>query len=438
MDSKRKERLKGMPQKEMPQKFSAFKRQTEIYIAGLSGRRPKIPIDWDELQRRAEKKMTNTAFSFFVGGAGHGSTIRRNRQAFEKWRIVPRMLRNVSNRDCGTTLLGEKLPSPFLLAPIGVLELASPQGDLQVARAAEQEQIPYIFSNQASVAMELSARAMPNTAKWFQLYWSKSNELVASFVRRAENCGCSAIVITLDTTMLGWRTRDLDLGHLPFMKGQGLAQYTSDPVFQRMIDEPLGAEAPPAPPLSLALIANLWHLFRKHPGSLWSNLRGGRALKSVRQFITTYFRPSLTWSDLAFVRERTKLPILLKGILHPEDARLAIEYGMDGLIVSNHGGRQVDGALSSLEALPSITEAVKGQIPILLDSGIRGGADIFKALALGAKAVCIGRPYAYALAIRGEEGVRELIRNYKADFDLTMGLAGCREVSEINRNCLAL
>jgi lactate 2-monooxygenase len=284
--------------------------------------------------------------------------------------------------------------------------------------------------------MEQTARAMGDAPRWFQLYWSTSNELVASLVSRAENCGCSAIVLTLDTTMLGWRVRDLDLAYLPFLRGRGIAQYTSDPVFLEALQETLRQSPPQGGRITLAAIGSLWELAGSYPGSRVGNLRSGLARAAVRRFVETYSRPSLSWDDLAFLRERTRLPILLKGILHPADAVAAIEHGMDGIVVSNHGGRQVDGAIGTMDALPGIVEAVAGRVPVLLDSGVRSGADVFRALALGASAVGLGRPYVWGLAAGGEEGVREVIRNLRADFDLTMGLAGCASVQEIGRESI--
>jgi lactate 2-monooxygenase len=378
------------------------------------------------------------AFAYVAGGAGTGATIRANREGFDRWRIVPRMLRDVSGRDTGIELFGRRLPSPFLLSPVGVLEMAHEDADLAVARAAAAEGVPMVFSNQASRPMEACAAALGDGPRWFQLYWSTSNDLVESFVRRAEACGCEAIVVTLDTTLLGWRTHDLDLAYLPFLRGKGIAQYTSDPVFRRIVaTEPatLGADEQPKP--TPAALRTLVQLTRAYPDRFVSGLRSGHARAAVQTFTRIYSRPSLSWDDLPFLRERTKLPIVLKGILHPDDAARAVDEGMDGIVVSNHGGRQVDGATSTIEALPGIARAVDGRVPIVLDSGVRGGADAFKALALGATAVGIGRPYAYALAIAGEAGVRELLQNLKADFDLTLGLSGCRSVAEIGPEALA-
>jgi lactate 2-monooxygenase len=413
-------------------------RQTRIYRAGVSGRRPRVPTDATKLEARAEKAMDREAFAYVAGGAGTGATMRANRAGFDRWRIVPRMLRDVSGRDTGVELLGRRLESPFLLSPVGVLEMMHADADLAVARAARAEGVPMILSNQASRPMEAVARELGDSPRWFQLYWSTSDELVESLVRRAEACGCEAIVVTLDTTLLGWRTHDLDLAYLPFLRGKGIAQYTSDPVFRRIIaTDPvtLGPDEQPRP--TPAALRTLVQLTRAYPDRFASALRSGHARAAVQTFVRIYSRPSLTWENLPFLRERTRLPILLKGILHPDDGARAVDEGMDGIIVSNHGGRQVDGAIATIDALPGVAAAVGGRIPIILDSGVRGGADAFKALALGATAVGIGRPYAYGLAIAGAAGVREVLQNVKADFDLTLGLSGHTSVAELGPEALA-
>lgn len=412
---------------------SGLLRQTQIYLEGVSGRRPRVPIDARRLEAAAERRMRPKAFAYVAAGAGHEHTVTANRAAFDNWRIVPRMLRDVGQRDTSVELFGRRFPTPFLLAPIGVLELAHREADVAVARAARDTGTPMILSNQASRPMEHVAQELGDTPRWSQLYWSKSNELVESLVGRAERCGSEAIVVTLDTTMLGWRTRDLELAYLPFLRGKGIAQYTSDPVFTR-----LAAEPGPTPPVeqqpkpSLAALGTLIALTRAYPDGFVPTLRSGIGRAAVQRFIEIYSRPTLTWEQLGFLRERTSLPILLKGILHPDDAIRAIDAGMDGIVVSNHGGRQVDGSIATLEALPGVINAVGGRIPVLMDSGIRGGADIFKALALGASAVLVGRPYVYGLALAGRAGVREVIQNLAADFELTMGLAGCRTIAEID------
>jgi lactate 2-monooxygenase len=289
-----------------------------------------------------------------------------------------------------------------------------------------------IFSNQASVPMERTAQALGDSPRWFQLYWGTSNDLVANFVRRAEGCGCSAIVVTLDTTMLGWRTHDLDLAFLPFLRGQGIAQYTSDPVFRaEAAKHPASPTA--SPRVGPALIGALFDLFA---ASRRAGMSFGEMRRAVAHFTATYSRPSLQWSDLALLRSMTKLPIVLKGVQHPDDARRAIDEGIDGIVVSNHGGRQIDGAIGSLDALAVVSDAVGTRLPILFDSGVRSGMDVFKALALGATAVLLGRSYVYGLAIAGEAGVREVLRNVTAELDLTLGLAGQRSVRHLDRSVL--
>jgi len=416
---------------------NGVQRQTEVYRDGVSGKRPRVPTDATLLEDRARTAMDPEAFAYIAGGAGTGATMRFNREGFDRHRIVPRMLRDVAERDTSVELFGRRHPSPFLTCPIGVLEMAHDEADLAVARAAAAEDVTMIISNQASTPMEDIAAALGDSPRWFQLYWSTSNELVESLVGRAEACGCEAIVVTLDTTLLGWRTRDLDIAYLPFLRGKGIAQYTSDPVFRRIAESGEGVQTPEQPAPTPQALKTLVELTKNHPDPFVKGLTSGSARAAVQTFVQIYSRPSLTWEDLPFLRERTKLPILLKGVLHRDDAARAVEEGIDGLVVSNHGGRQVDGGIATIDALPGIAEAVGGRIPVILDSGIRGGADAFKALALGATAVGIGRPYCYGLAIAGETGVREVLRNFRADFDLTMGLAGCRSVGEIGPEALA-
>lgn len=415
-------------------------RQRAIYVRGVGGERPRVPVTAAALEQEAQRVLPEAAFAYIAGGAGRESTMDANRAALERWRIVPRVLRDVEQRHLAIELFGQRLPSPLLLAPIGVLEMAHREADLAVARAAAAMGVPYIFSNQASVPMETCAAAMGDAPHWFQLYWSRSNDVVASFVRRAEACGCGAIVLTLDTTMLGWRPRDLALGSLPFLSGQGIAQYTSDPVFRAELKQKASGATPSAaatkPALTLQTIATALAQKANFPGGLLRNLTSVEPRAAVQQFVGTYSRPSLQWDDLKFLRQHTRLPILLKGVLHADDARLALAHGVDGLIVSNHGGRQIDGEIASLDALPAVVEAVNGKIPVLFDSGVRSGADVFKALALGATAVCLGRPYVYGLALAGEAGVAEVIGNVLAEFDLTLGLAGCANVAEVTRECV--
>lgn len=413
-------------------------RQREIYIQGGGGKKPLVPLDFKAAEEAAGRKLSPEAFGYLAGGAGRESTQNRNREVFERWKILPRMLRDVSQRDLSVELFGRRFPYPWLLSPIGALELAHPHADGAVARAAASMGVPMIFSNQASIPMEVCAASMGDSPRWFQLYWSKSNELVASLVRRAERCGCEAIVVSVDTPLLGWRTRDLQNAYLPFLRARGLAQYFVDPVFQQLLDEPgAGAPDPDVPrPRGLGVLDLFYQINRHYPGGFFNNLKSDRPLRAVRQFIRIYSRTTLTWEDLAFLRTVTRLPVLLKGILTVEDARLALEHGMDGIIVSNHGGRQVDGSITALEALEAIAPEMGDKIPLLFDSGIRNGADVFKALCLGARAVCLGRPWVYGLALAGEAGVREVLANLAADFELTLGLSGCKSLSELGRHKL--
>lgn len=406
-------------------------RQTEIYVTGAGGARPAVPVLPPELERQALARMSREAAAYIGGGAGSEATMAANRAAFEQRRLVPAVLRDVSRRDLSIKLFGRTHRAPFLLAPIGVLEMAHREADLAVARAAAAEGIGFVFSNQASVRMEDTSAVMGDVPRWFQLYWSSDDEFVRSLVKRAENCGCEAIVLTLDTTLLGWRPRDLDLGYLPFLRGMGLAQYLSDPVFR--------AKLPASPPDSgfrpkgAGIVKTALSLRRKGRefGLSLSQMRAAAAY-----FTATYSRPNLEWEDIARLREMTKLPIVLKGLRRADDAAQAAKEGIDGIVLSNHGGRQVDGETGTLDLLPGVVEAA-GDMPVLLDSGIRSGADIARALALGARAALVGRPYAYGLALAGETGVREVIRNMVAEFDLTLALCGLTGTAELNAACLA-
>jgi isopentenyl diphosphate isomerase/L-lactate dehydrogenase-like FMN-dependent dehydrogenase len=413
-------------------------RQNAIYRAGTLGRRPKAPTDVLALERRAKRAMSARGWAYISGGAGRGDTMRNNRAAFQRWRILPRMLHGVTSRDLSTTVLGTRLPAPLLLAPVGAAALIARHSDIAIAQGAAAAGTPYVFSSQGCDPLEDTATAMGTTPFWYQLYWSTDEALVDSMIGRAEASGARALVVTLDTTMLGWRTQDLDLGSLPSARGEGIAQYTSDPRFATIVAERIAAARGrrAATTITLGAIRTLVSMSRNHPGRLVDNLRSPVPRASVETFLDIYSNPGLSWDHLATLRERTSLPILLKGILHPDDARRSLELGVDGLIVSNHGGRQVDNAVASLDALVAVREAIGPEPTVLLDSGIRTGTDVFIALALGADACLLGRPHLYGLALAGADGVRQVIENVIAELDLTMGLVGVADLAGITPDLL--
>ncbi|MBO0842477.1 MAG: alpha-hydroxy-acid oxidizing protein [Nocardioides sp.] len=413
--------------------------QSAIYRAGLFGRRPVVPTRPDELAEAARKVMSPQAWAYVAAGAGAQRTVAANTAAFDHFRLVPRMLVDVEERDHSATLFGRQLSSPLLLAPIGVLELAHPAAEHAVAAAARATGVPMILSTQASVPMEEVAEDLGDTPRLFQLYWSRDESIVESFVRRAERIGADAIVVTLDTHMLGWRTHDLDLGYLPFARGLGIAQYTSDPAFQALVEQRLGLPGESVRPGLLELpaaVRSLASIASHHPGKLADNLRDPRPRAAVETFLDVFSRSDLTWEDLSRLRTMTDLPIVLKGLQSPSDARRALDHGADGIVVSNHGGRQVDGAIASIDALPGIVDEVDGRIPVLFDSGIRTGADVLKAVALGADAVLLGRPYVYGLALAGAAGVQGVIEHVLAELDLSLGLVGQHSLAEVSRDLI--
>lgn len=417
--------------------------QGAIYMAGALGHKPLVPTDPLALQLAASKKMTPEAYWYVAGSAGMQRTSEANVAAFERYQIVPRMLRDVSERSMARTVLGTHLPAPVLFAPIGVLEMAHAQSEVAVAQAAASLGVPMILSTQGSRPMEETAASLGPAAMWYQLYWSNNNDLMRSLVTRAEKAGAKAIVVTLDTHTLGWRTRDLDLGFLPFAKGMGLAQYFPDPVFLDLVKQRV--ENPPPPPEgvakprpTVAALGTLWSQASHYPGNTLANLASAYPRAAVETFLDVFPCPGIKWSDLKLLREITNLPIVLKGIQAPADAALAIQNGVDAIVVSNHGGRQVDGAIASVDALEVVAREVDGRIPILFDSGIRSGADVFKALALGASAVFVGRPWLYGLAIGGAEGAKNVMERIIAELDITMALSGVKNLDEIKRSCLKL
>ncbi len=413
-------------------------RQSAIYRAGVSGRKPAVPTDAPTLEARARRKMSPRAWAYIAGGAGEERTVRRNRAAFDKWQVVPRMAAGAAERDLSVDLFGRRLPAPVLLAPIGACGLVRPDADLLTARASAATGAPYVFSNQGSSSMEECAAAMdevsPGAARWFQLYWSKDEGLVQSLLDRAAGIDAGAVVVTLDTTQLGWRPRDLNLGSLPFSRGIGIAQYTRDSRFLELVRERIAHPiAGPKPDVTLAAVRSLVDILRNHPGTFLDNLRSADPRAAVETFLDVYSNPGLSWDHLATLRERTDLPVVLKGVLHPDDARRALDLGVDGLVVSNHGGRQVDNAIASLDALVAIRDEVGPEPTVLLDSGVRSGADVYVARALGADAVLLGRSYVYGMALAGQQGIEEVIGNVVGELDLTMGLTGVRDLAGITR-----
>jgi lactate 2-monooxygenase len=400
--------------------------QDEIYLAGLGGVTPGLPTDLNELERAAAGRLTPGAYAYIAGSAGSGDTARENREAFRRWRIVPRMLTDVSSPSYASTVLGADLAVPFLLGPVGVLGLAHPGGEIAVARAAAACGVPIVLSTVSSTAMEEVAEASGDGQRWFQLYWPQDRAVAASFLARAKAAGFTALVITLDTRLLAWRPRDLDQAFQPFLRGIGIQNYLTDPAFQESLAA-LASADPAAPasadPASADLVA---------PASADLVAPASAELAAaILQFTRIFGDRTLTWADLSFARDHWDGPIVVKGILSVADAERAAGAGMDGIIVSNHGGRQVDGAIAALDALPAIAAAVGSRITVLFDSGIRGGSDMLKALALGARAVLIGRPYAFGLGLGGEDGVRHVLRALRNDFELTMRLSGYASLNEL-------
>lgn len=364
--------------------------QNEIYLQGLSGVVPSLPMAFADWEAKAELALPPSIWSYVAGGAGDERTQRANCEVFARWGLVPRMFAGAAQRDLSVEMFGLTLPSPVFLAPIGVIGLCAQDGhgDLATARAAARTGVPMVASTLTVDPMEDVAAALGDTPGFFQLYTPDDRELAASFVQRAEAAGFKGIVVTLDTWVTGWRPRDLSTSNFPQLRGHCLANYTSDPVFRA------GLQRPP----------------EEDPQ--------GAVLRWVQ-----VFGRALSWDDLPWLRSLTNLPLLVKGICHPDDARRAKDGGVDGIYCSNHGGRQANGGLPALDCLPSVVEAADG-LPVLFDSGVRSGADVVKALALGATAVGIGRPYAYGLALGGADGVVHVLRTMLAEADLIMAVDG--------------
>jgi lactate 2-monooxygenase len=382
--------------------FNTF--QYELYFAGMGGQVPDLPVTYDGLRASARELLDDEAFGYVEGSAGAERTAAANREAFGRWRLVPRMLTDVSERDLTVELFGRTLPAPLLCGPVGVQSIIHAEGEKAVARAAAGLGLPFVLSTVSSFPLEEVAAEAGDGPRWFQLYWPSEDAVTDSLVQRAADAGYEAVVVTLDTRLLAWRPRDLATAYLPFLHAEGLANYLTDPAFRAGLAEP--------------------------------NEGMDETQAAVMRWISVFSDPGQTWQDLRRFCERSPLPVLVKGIQHPDDARLAIEAGAAGLVVSNHGGRQVDNAIGALEALPGVVDEVAGTVPVLFDSGVRSGADAAIALGLGAGAVLIGRPWVWGLALAGEEGVRHVLRCLLADLDLTMALAGLRSLGELTRDVL--
>ncbi|MFJ1618399.1 lactate 2-monooxygenase [Streptomyces sp. NPDC088251] len=376
--------------------------QDEIYQDGLRGIVPPFPMSFEELEARARAALPPSLVSYVAGGAGNEHTQRANVDAFTEWGLIPRMLVGAVERDLSVDLFGLRLPSPLMMAPIGVIGLCAQDGhgDLAVARAAAGTGVPMIASTLTVDPMEEVAEQFGGVPGFFQLYPPDDRELTESLVHRAETAGFKGIVVTLDTWLTGWRPRDLSTSNFPQLRGNCLANYTSDPVFRSRLDR-TPEEDPPA---------------------------------AVAHWAKTFGNP-LTWDDLPWLRSITQLPLLLKGICHPDDVRRARDAGMDGVYCSNHGGRQADGGLPALDTLPAVVDAADG-LPVVFDSGVRSGADIVKAVALGATAVAVGRPYAYGLATGGTQGVVHVLRALLAEADLIMAIDGYPTLADLTREAL--
>lgn len=373
--------------------------QNELYFAGLRGTKPTLPVDFATLEQRAAAAMAPALLTYVQGGCGDEFTQRNNAEAFHHWGITPRMFVDCTKRDFSVEMFGMKFPTPLFMSPVGVIGMCTPDahGDIATARATAQTRVPMVASTLMNDPLEKVAEAFGDGTGLFQLYTPKDKELAESLVRRAEAAGFKAIVVTLDTWVTGWRPRDLNESNFPQLRGHVLMNYFSDPVFRKRLPKP--PEEDPA----AAIMA-------------WAST----------------FGLNLTWADLPWLRSLTKLPLILKGICHPDDAKRALDGGADGIYCSNHGGRQANGGIAAIDHLPAVVEA-SGGAPVLFDSGVRSGSDVIKALALGATAVGVGRPYVYGLALGGTAGCVHVLRSILAEADLFMAVNGYPSLSDLRK-----
>ena len=372
-------------------------KQEEVLLSSTESL-PKTINAWE---RFAEERLPRNSFDYIARGSGDQNTLKANRSVFNDWTLIPRVLNKVVHRDKSIQLLGKSYPTPLLFSPIGVQKIVHPNGEMESSKVAAEFGIPFILSNAASCSMEEVASNIGDSPKWFQVYYSSNKEVSKSQIQRAKSLGYEALVVTVDTALLGLREYDIENNYSPLNEGMGSGNYSSDPVFNEQL--------------------------------LAKGLSGKES--AIKFQMEIFENPSLSWDDIIEIKSYTNLPIFLKGIMHTDDALTAVSLGIDGLIVSNHGGRQLDHCISSLEALENICHAVGGKIPVLFDSGIRRGTDIVKAMAIGASAVLIGRPYLYGM-VAGHEGIRTVLQQILRELDVTMALAGIDDIKTIDGSIL--
>ncbi len=368
----------------------------------------------EDLRRLAKRRLPGGVFDYIDGGAEDELSLRRNVSGYGRIEFKPRVLRDVSKIETGTTLLGRPIAMPLVLAPTGFTRIADPQGELAVARAAARAGIPYGLSTMGTRTIEEVA-AVSDGPKWFQVYTWRDRSLVRQLLERAAAARFDAIELTIDTAVLGRRERDVRRGYTLPPK-VGLATLIDGLLHPAWTIDFLRND-----PITFASVAE------ENPAG------DGRSAVTLSEYINAQFDPALSWGEIEWLRSVWDGPIVLKGIQTVADAELAVEHGVDAIALSNHGGRQLDGAPSIIELVEPVAQAVGGRIEIIADGGVRRGSDIVKAVALGANAVMAGRAYLYALGAAGEAGVDHLLGFLAEGMERTMALTGCREVADINR-----